>query len=214
MIKNIIFDMGGVLVDVHRERAIRKFREIGVSDADQLIDPCRHKGLFLDLENGDIDTEGFCRLLSEQAGKNIPGRDIEQAWRSIVSDPPAYKLEYLTELRAKYTLFLLSNNNPVLMDSWAFTDSFSPAGHPVTDYFDKVYLSYRMKCTKPDALIFEKMVRDSGIRPAESLFIDDGIRNIETARKLGFQTCLVQNGSDWREDLSGRITGAGDEAGH
>lgn len=194
--------MGGVLVDVHRERAIQKFKEIGVFDADQLIDSYHHKGLFLDIENGDIDTEGFRRLLSEHAGKNIAGYEIEQAWRSIVSDPPAYKLDYLTELRKKHTLFMLSNNNPILMDSWAFTKEFSPAGRPVTDYFDKIYLSYRMKCTKPGAFIFEKMIRDSGIYPAESLFIDDGTHNIETAQKLGFQTYLAQNGSDWREDIS------------
>jgi putative hydrolase of the HAD superfamily len=205
MIKNIIFDMGGVLVDVHRERAIRKFRETGVSDADQLIDSCHHKGLFLDIENGDIDAEDFCRLLSGHAGKNISPHDIKQAWRSIVSDPPAYKLEYLTELRKNYRLLMLSNNNPILMDSWAFTGNFSPAGRPVTDYFDKLYLSYRMKCTKPDALIFEKMIRDSGILPAESLFIDDGAHNIETARKLGFQTYLALNGSDWRDDISAII---------
>lgn len=194
--------MGGVLVDVHRERAIRKFREIGVSDADQLIDSYHHKGLFLDIENGEIDTESFCRLLSEHAGRNIPGHDIEQAWRSIISDPPVYKLNYLTELRKKYTLFLLSNNNPILMDSWAFTNDFSSAGRPVTDYFDKLYLSYRMKCTKPDTLIFRKMIQDSNIRPVESLFIDDGAHNIETARKLGFQTYLAQNGEDWREGIS------------
>lgn len=207
--------MGGVLVDVHRERAIRKFREIGVSDADRFIDSYHHKGLFLDIENGDINAEDFGRLLSKHAGKNIAGHDIEQAWQSIVSDPPAYKLDYLMELRKKHTLFMLSNNNPILMDSWAFTNNFSPAGHPVTDYFDKLYLSYQMKCTKPDPLIFEKMIQDSGIHPAESLFIDDGPHNIKTAQKLGFQTYLVLNGEDWREDISKiieRTIGVGDEA--
>ncbi|MDR0743653.1 MAG: HAD family phosphatase [Tannerella sp.] len=205
MIKNIIFDMGGVLVDVHRERAIAAFKAIGVTDAGLLIDSYHHKGLFLDIENGDIDTEGFCRLLGEHAGRNIPGHDIEQAWRSIVSDPPAYKLDYLTELRMTHSLFLLSNNNPILMDSWAFTNRFSSAGRPLTDYFDKLYLSYQMKCTKPGTLIFKKMILDSGIQPSESLFIDDGPHNIETARTLGFQTCLAQNGEDWREDLSAII---------
>jgi putative hydrolase of the HAD superfamily len=194
--------MGGVLVDVHRERAIRKFKAIGVADADRLIDSYHHRGLFLDIENGDIDAQSFCRLLSEHAGRYVSAYDVEQAWRSIVSDPPACKLDYLTELRKKYTLFLLSNNNPILMDSWAFTSDFSPSGRPVTDYFDKLYLSYRMKCTKPDPLIFEKMIRDSGIRPEESLFVDDGPHNIKTARDLGFRTFLVRNGEDWREDIS------------
>jgi putative hydrolase of the HAD superfamily len=202
MIKNIIFDMGGVLTDVHRERAIAAFQAIGVADADDLIDTYHHKGIFLDIENGSMDTDTFCRSLSEHVGKDIPLHDIEQAWRSITSDPPPYKLDFLTELRKTHTLFLLSNNNPILMDAWAFTERFSAAGHPVMHYFDKLYLSYQMKCTKPDAAIFEKMILDSSIKPAESLFIDDGIRNIETADRLGFHTLLAVNGADWRADIS------------
>lgn len=194
--------MGGVLVDVHRERAIAAFKAIGVTDADNLIDSYHHKGIFLDIESGAIDADTFRRLLSKHAGKDILQHDVEQAWRSIVSNPPMYKLDCLAELRKTYTLFLLSNNNPILMDSWAFTDRFSPDGHPIMHYFDKLYLSYRMKCTKPDALIFEKMILDSGIMPSESLFIDDGLHNIETAAKLGFQTYLAQNATDWRQDLS------------
>jgi putative hydrolase of the HAD superfamily len=194
--------MGGVLVDVRRERAIEAFRAMGVTDADNLIDSYHHKGIFLDIESGAIDADTFCRLLSEHAGKDFPRRDIEQAWRSIVSDPPPYKLHYLEELRKTHTLFLLSNNNPVLMDSWAFTDGFSADGHPLSYYFDAIYLSYLMKCTKPDACIFEKMILDSGINPSESLFIDDGIHNIETASKLGFKTYLAKNGADWRRDVS------------
>jgi putative hydrolase of the HAD superfamily len=201
MIKNIIFDMGGVLVDVHRQRAIAAFKAIGVPDADDLIDSYHHKGIFLDIESGAIDTDTFRKRLSEHVGKDLPQRDIEQAWRSIVSDPPMYKLDYLTELRTTHTLFLLSNNNPILMDSWAFTNNFSADGHPITHYFDKLYLSYQMKCTKPDALIFEKMILDSGISPSASLFIDDGIHNIKTAAKLGFQTYHAENGTDWRQDL-------------
>lgn len=197
--------MGGVLVDVRRERAIAAFKAIGVTDADCLIDSYHHKGIFLDIENGAVDTDAFCRLLSEHAGKEIPRQAIEQAWRSIVSDPPVYKLDYLVELRKTHALFLLSNNNPILMDSWAFTSRFSPDGHPITHYFDKLYLSYRMKCTKPDALIFKKMILDSGVKPSESLFIDDGIHNIETAARLGFQTYHAENATDWREDISAII---------
>ncbi|MDR0348716.1 MAG: HAD family phosphatase [Tannerella sp.] len=209
MIKNIIFDMGGVLVDVHRERAIAHFKAIGVEDAGQLIDSYHHKGLFLDIENGVIDADEFCRQLSKHAGKEIPPQAIADAWRSIVSDPPVYKLDYLSELRKKYTLYMLSNNNPVLMDSWAFTSRFSPQGRPVTDYFDAVYLSCRMKCTKPDPVIFERMIQDSGIIPSESLFIDDGLHNIETARSLGFHTYQAQNGEDWRNALDQLLAALG-----
>ncbi|MDR3260562.1 MAG: HAD family phosphatase [Tannerella sp.] len=200
MIKNIVFDMGGVLVDVHREEAVRQFRAIGVADADRLIDSSHHSGIFLDIESGAIDAETFCRLLCEHAGKNIPREAIEHAWKSIISKPPAYKLDYLLELRKQYKLYLLSNNNPILID-WARTSDFSPAGHPVTFYFDKLYISYEMKCVKPDRAIFEAMIRDSGILPSESLFIEDGLHNIRTAKEVGFRTYLAQNGEDWRKPV-------------
>jgi putative hydrolase of the HAD superfamily len=95
---------------------------------------------------------------------------------------------------------LLSNNNPILID-WARTSDFSPDGHPLTFYFDKLYISYEMKCVKPDRAIFEAMIRDSGILPSESLFIEDGLHNIRTAKEVGFQTYLAQNGGDWRKPV-------------
>ena len=190
--------MGGVVVDVRREEAVRQFQAIGVDDADRLIDSSCHSGIFLALENGEIDAETFCRLLREHVGKDIPREAIEQAWKSIIFPPEAYKLDYLLELRRQYKLFLLSNNNPILMD-WARTSDFSPAGHPITCYFDKLYISYEMKCVKPERAIFEAMIRDSGMMPSESLFIDDGEHNIRTAREIGFHTYHARNGEDWRE---------------
>lgn len=193
--------MGGVLVDVHRERAISRFREIGVSNAAELIDSYHHKGIFLDIESGDIDEDEFCRLLCIEAGKDIPRAAIEQAWRSIINPPEACKLEYLLELRKTCRTFILSNNNPILIDRWARTSDFSPAGRPITDYFDKTYFSYEMKCVKPGVEIFRKMIDDSGVIPAETLFMDDSLNNIRTAVEVGFQTYLVRNGEDWRAML-------------
>ncbi|MDR2469287.1 MAG: HAD family phosphatase [Tannerella sp.] len=201
MIRNLIFDMGGVLVDVRREEAVRQFRSIGVNDADRLIDSSCHRGIFLALESGEIDVETFCRLLCKHTGKDIPRHAIEQAWKSIIFPPEAYKLDCLLELRRQYKLFLLSNNNPILMD-WAKTSDFSPAGHSITFYFDKLYISYEMKCVKPERAIFEAMIRDSGILPSESLFVDDGKHNIRTARQIGFHTCHARNGEDWRDDVT------------
>ena len=192
--------MGGVLVDVQRARAIRNFKAIGVSDADKLIDMYYHKGLFFNFENGDIDTAGFCRLLSEYAGKPIPREDIENAWRSIIDPPPAYKLEYLQQLRKKYKLYLLTNNNPIIID-WASSPDYTSSGS-LSSYFDKMYISYQMKCMKPDLKIFRMLIEDAGIIPAETLFIDDGECNIQAAKKSGMAVYLAQNASDWRNELN------------
>ena len=198
--------MGGVIVDVRREEAIRQFKAIGVTDAEQQIDANNHSGIFLAFENGDFDSETFRQQLSTQAGKDIPMEDIVRAWKSIVSKPLLYKLDYILALRKKHKLYLLSNNNPIV-SGWARSNDFSEAGLPITHYFDKLYLSYEMKCTKPGRLIFEKMIGDSGLNPAESLFIEDGISNINTAKELGFHTLLVENGEDWRERLQQFLRG-------
>ena len=194
--------MGGVIVDVQRDRAVRTFIDIGVSDITQFLDAYRHKGIFYDFENGDIDTGEFCRLLCEHTGKPIPREAIENAWKSMIDPPPAYKLEYLQALRAKgYKVFLLTNNNPVII-GWACSPGFTPFGKPLSDYFDKLYISYQMKCSKPGLQIYRMMIEDAQINPAESLFIDDSERNIQAAAACGLSVLLVKNSSDWRNELS------------
>jgi putative hydrolase of the HAD superfamily len=200
MIKNIIFDMGGVVVDVHLKRAIEKFKALGVKDADELIDSSHHKGIFIDFENGNIDTEQFCEMLSRHVGKVIPRPEIEDAWKSMIAPPLEYKMDYIRELRNKYKLFILTNNNPVIM-GWARSKGFTPSGDSLSDYFDKIYASYEMKCTKPDLKIFRMMLEDSGIKPEESLYIDDSERNLVPARELGMYVSLVKNGDDWRQEI-------------
>ena len=193
--------MGGVIVDVKRDRAISNFKAIGVDDADQLIDSYHHKGIFFDIENGDIDADEFCQLLCKHIGKSISREDIECAWRSIIDTPPIYKLEYLQELRKTHKVFMLSNNNSIIMD-WACTPGFATPDKSLADYFDKLYLSYQMKCAKPGHEIYNMMIKDADINASESLFIDDSENNINAAKECGLQTYLAKNGSDWRENIS------------
>lgn len=201
-IKNIVFDLGGVLVDLDRDRAVRRFEEIGVADAEQLIDAYEQKGIFLEVENGTIGIDEFCRKLSEHTGKVLPFDDIKRAWLGFVVDVPQYKLDYLSELRKHYKIYLLSNTNPIIQEKWARTNQFTPAGHPINDYFDKMYTSYEVGVTKPDPAIFEFMVKDAPLVPAETLFVDDGKSNIDVALGMGFQTYQPRNKEDWREAIN------------
>jgi len=201
MIKNIIFDMGGVIVDVKRERAIHHFKAIGLSDAEKFVDDYHHKGIFIALENGDIDSDEFCRLFCQLTGKSIAKKAIEGAWHSMIDPPADYKLDYLQELRKSYKVYLLTNNNPFII-SWACSPGFTSNGKALPDYFDKIYVSFQMKCTKPDLKIYRMMIEDADINPAESLFIDDSEKNIQGAIATGFNVLLVKNGSDWRNALS------------
>ncbi len=200
-IKNIVFDLGGVVIDLDRDQAVRRFEKIGVTDAEQLIDTYEQKGIFLEVENGTIDADTFCRKLSEYTGKDLSFDDITWAWLGFVVDVPQAKLDYILQLRNKYRVYLLSNTNPFIQLEWAQTDKFTPAGKPLNDYFDKLYTSYEIGVTKPDIRIFEYMLKDSGMIPSETLFVDDGKKNIEVGASLGMITYQPENKEDWRKPI-------------
>ncbi|MDL2256534.1 HAD family phosphatase [Parabacteroides sp. OttesenSCG-928-K15] len=197
MIKNVVFDLGGVIIELDTQRPIDRFLEIGVANAADLLDPYEQKGLFLQFENGEVDLETFRTKLSEYAGKEIPMDDIYYGWMGFMVDVSQDKLNYMFELRKKYNVYILSNTNPVIM-RWARSSVFCPDGRPLTDYCDKIYASYEMKMTKPNPEIFKAMLADGKMNPAETLFVDDGKRNIEAAELLGIHTYMPENGEDWR----------------
>lgn len=201
-IKNIVFDLGGVLIDLDHDRAVGSFEGIGVADAKQLLDPYEQKGIFLEVEKGTITADEFCQKLRAHAGKDLTYEQIKQAWLGFIADTPQYKLDYLLNLRDHYNVYLLSNTNPFIQEGWARTNEFTPAGRSIGAYFDKMYTSYEVGVTKPDRKIFDYMIADSGLIPSETLFVDDGKSNIEVARQLGFATYQPQNKEDWRDAIN------------
>jgi haloacid dehalogenase superfamily, subfamily IA, variant 3 with third motif having DD or ED len=200
MIKNIVFDLGGVIIDLDHKGAIRNFKEIGVDDIEEMLDPYEQKGLFLELEDGRLDAEQFRKGLSEHCSKEFTMEEVTYGWFGFVEGLPQYKLDYISELRKDYNLYLLSNTNPFIFE-WAKTSEFSEKGLPITEYFDYIYASYQMGVTKPNALIFERMIEHSGMIPSETLFVDDGIHNVEMGKQLGFHILHPKNKEDWREAL-------------
>jgi putative hydrolase of the HAD superfamily len=196
-IKNIVFDLGGVILTLDRDRSVKRYREIGLDSAEELLDPYHQKGIFLALEEGRVTKEEFYAELRKISGKNLSAKDIDDALHQFIVDVPAYKLEMLEHLRKKYSLYLLSNTNPILMD-WALSPDFPANGKILSDYFDKMYLSCQTGFTKPDRRIFDCMIADTGLIPSETLFIDDGPANIATAAGLGMKTFCPKNGADFR----------------
>jgi putative hydrolase of the HAD superfamily len=198
-IKNIIFDLGGVIVDLEHQEAVRRFQELGVTDAEELLDPYQQKGLFLDFESGRIDLPGFCRALGAGKGIEFREEDIAHAWMGFIVEAPQYKLDYILELRKlSYHVCLLSNTNPVVL-SWAETKAFSKAGKPISYYFDRIYASFELGLTKPDIRIFEHVLKDNVFLPSETLFVDDGEKNVIAGKSLGMKVLQPRNGEDWRE---------------
>ena len=204
MIKDIVFDFGGVLTTIDTERALQRFRDLGVEEPEQYINSYCQKGPFFELENGDIDAEEFCRRLGQICNREITFKQAKEAWLGFLVEIHTTLLEHLQTLRGSYRLSVLSNTNPFIQ-SWALTKDFTPVGKSLADYFDMLFFSYRMHCSKPSREIYCKMLANGGMRAEETLFVDDSTKNIEAAREVGIRTLLVENGEDWREKLSNAL---------
>lgn len=201
VIKNIVFDLGGVIMTLDPAEALRRFKALGLSDAERYLDAYTQSGIFGNLEEGKITAEDFRSKLSSLTGHELTFDECKYAWLGYRKDVPQRNLDLLKELRAKgYRLILLSNTNPFMMD-WALSSDFDGKGSSLNDYFDALYLSYRLGIMKPVPDFFRQVLDNENILPEETLFVDDGPRNVEAAGKLVFMTMCPDNGSDWTGEL-------------
>lgn len=201
MIKNVIFDLGGVIMTIDQNEAVRRFKELGLADAEKWLDPYTQTGFFGDVESGMITAEEFRVKLSEVIGRELTYDECKYGWLGYRKDVPAYKLKYLSDLRQRgYRLILLSNTNPFMM-SWAQSPAFDGSGNTLDSYFDASYKSFELKVMKPAPAFFKAVIDNEHINPAETVFVDDGPRNIEAGKQLGFHCLCPANGADWRKEL-------------
>jgi len=196
MIDTIIFDLGGVLVNIDRDRSVRAFESLGLTDAASYLDPYHQNGFFLELEDGRLDTAGFCGHLGRLCSRPVSFSQAQEAWMTFITDVPAARLAFLDELRKEFKVCLLSNTNPFIMD-WARSSRFTSEGRRLDDFFDHLFLSYEMKCVKPGREIFGKVMDFLQTDPGKVLFIDDGPANIAAGNECGLRTYMPVNGTNW-----------------
>lgn len=192
MIKNIVFDLGGVIIDLDRKVCLDNFEQVlGFPDFGTYLSAYLQQGFFFEFEDGAIDAPCFRRHVREHAAhKGVTDEQIDFALGSFLIGIKPEKGVLLLELKRKgYPLYLLSNNNPI---AWKRSQELlrEATGIPAEQLFERLFLSYEMKQSKPGKAIFEKMLAQAGIHPAETLFIDDAAANIETAKEMGFITLL------------------------
>jgi len=198
MIKNIVFDFGGVLFDLSWEGAVERFKSIGLADAEQRLDRYHQRGVFELLESGRISPEEFRHELELLCRRPLTYEEVLFAWLGYVGKPmDENKLRTLDQLRAEgYRTFLLSNTNPYVQ-AWAEGPDFSQTHRPLSSFLEKCYTSCEVGIMKPDAGIFQFMLDDAAILPSETVFLDDSLANIAAAEALGIQTLLVEKNADW-----------------
>ncbi len=204
-IKNLLFDFGGIFMRITRDDAVRAFEQLGIHDANKLLDPYLQTGLFLELEKGQISPQEFLNRINKKYQLNLTHQDVEQALYQFIWDCEDYKFDFIEEeIPSNIRVMLLSNTNGFIFP-WVNSGKYLKNGRAVSSYFNKVYLSFELGVCKPDPLIFEKVIADAHILPSETLFVDDAKANIDVAAQLGFQTYLAKSGEDWRQSIRQRL---------
>ncbi|MBP3426539.1 MAG: HAD family phosphatase [Rikenellaceae bacterium] len=198
-VKNLLFDLGGVLVDLWLDKCLKAFHELGFAGIDdELLNPYHTDGMFGDSELGLVSEAELRDYVRRQAGNpDITDKQIDDAYYEFIGEIPEYKLQMLAELKQKYNIYMLSNTSSFVYPRIA-RQEFTKLGATVEDYFDGIYLSYEMHLAKPDPKVFEHILKDAGIKAEETLFFDDSQVNLDAAAALGFQTYLVDVQEDFR----------------
>lgn len=192
--KAIIFDMGGVLVDLDIERCVKEFEKLGFSDIGQYLNRYHQQGIFGQLEGGELDEEGFYRELAPHCRPGTTNEEMRYAFISALDGMDPRKPELLGRLSKKYKLYVLSNNNPLTVGD--FHNMLAEAGYPYEELFSDTFYSFQLKLQKPSPEIFQYVLDHIDFKPEEILFVDDSITNLEAAGKFGIRTALMVQGSD------------------
>ena len=194
-IKAIVFDMGGVLIDLDYDRCVAAYKALGFEEICDYLDPCHQKGIYGDMESGKASEDEFYDFFLSKCHTGTTRADIDACMKSFYDGPSEKTGSLLRGLKKNsYGIYMLSNNNPIMM---RICDSeFKKVGIGISDFFDQAFISSSMKMKKPDAAIFNEAIRRIGLKAEELLFIDDSPVNVEAARKSGMNAILYTSGED------------------
>lgn len=194
-IKNIIFDLGGVILNIDLHRTAHAFTALGVQNFSQYFTMVHSDPLFKRLETGKETDAGFYESIRQATSITSTDREIDAAWNAMLLDFPPRRIETLKSLSKKYRLFLFSNTNAI--HHAAFSGNFrGQFGFEFDSLFEKAWYSHLVGHRKPDVSAYEAVLELGGIPAAETLFIDDTLPNIEGARKAGLQAAHVVPGKE------------------
>ena len=200
-IKNIIFDLGGVILNIDYKRPQEEFKKLGIKDVETLYSKQNQVELFDLLETGKISEKEFIQKIKESSDLEISDSEIITAWNSILLEFPLRRLQILQQLQLHYNIYLLSNTNEI--HEKAFNEMLKiQCGYPsLALFFDRVYLSHRVGLRKPDPKIFELVINENNLKIEETLFIDDSLQHIESASKLGLKTIHLKDNMTMENDI-------------
>jgi len=190
----LIFDLGGVILNIDYDRTRRAFENLGVHHFREMYSQAGADPLFQSLEKGTIDEKVFYEGIRQRSGLDLADEQIRDAWNEILLDFRESSLSFLETLRPRYRVFLLSNTNHIHLPEFQRIFHRSPRQRAFDDYFEKAYYSCNLGMRKPDKEIYRYVLEENRLDPTHTVFIDDSGQNIETASSLGMQTVLLKPG--------------------
>ena len=188
IIKNIIFDLGNVILNIDINKSEIEFKKHGLENFDQLYSLVSQTKIFDYLETGKISPQEFYSQLRQISNTDLDDKIIETCWNALILDFPPKRIELLLSLKNKYRIFLLSNTNAIHYEYYNanFIKEFGFTSFD--EIFERAYYSHTIGFRKPDLQAFEFVLNDSKLKASETLFIDDNKENIEAAKQLGINT--------------------------
>lgn len=190
-IKNIIFDLGGVLLNIDYNKTISAFKELGIENFEDMFTQFKVNELFAQFEKGRISDEEFYMAIKGVIPHPVSNDEIDKAWNAMILSFRTETLVVLEELSLSHSLYLLSNTNSIHLRY--FREVFiRDTGRPLLDsYFSKCWYSHLIGLRKPDADVYKFVLEDGNLPAGQTLFVDDTVDNIETAAGLGIKTHLL-----------------------
>lgn len=193
MIRNLIFDLGGVLLNIDYRRTEEAFKQLGFSDFDAAYSQLQQTETFDLFETGDLSSLEFRDAIRELSGEKLSDRQIDDAWNAMILDLPKKHINFIDQVRDDYRIMLLSNTNEIHLD--CIYDRFGREFTEFESLFEYTYYSHLVGFRKPEIEIFEEILEDREIEANETLFIDDSLQHVEGAREAGLHAYHLQAGS-------------------
>lgn len=194
-IRNIIFDFGGVLLNINPLLALEEFVKLSGIGREELWERLVNEKIFEKYDTGEYTSDRFRDELRRILDKNATDQQLDDAWNALLLDFPVERVRLLQSLQPNYRVFLLSNTNEIHFKKYTL-DFLIINGFEMGTLFEKLYLSYEIGIHKPEAGIYAFVLENSKLIAGESLFIDDSPANVEAAAKLGFEGLHLSNGQE------------------
>ena len=195
-VKNIIFDLGGVIIGLDVKKTISEFNKLSYMPFEDFYLDANRSQLFAAFDKGEISEAGFFKVLADELRFSGPPEVMLKAWNAMLLDVPENRLDMLVELKQDYNTFLLSNTCEPHITAFEHDLYIRHGVRNFNDYFDKVYYSCRIGMRKPDREIFEFILGDNSLNPNETIFIDDTEQHVKAAGACGINSYLLPKNTE------------------